>query len=170
LRHALTTIVTMAATAVAGVAAAGGLPAPVDLWNGAQAGMSVDAVYALFSGAQPATGQSLENGAIEALSAPATIDGRAANALFFFRDKVLDAVLVEQRDVQRGQRSQNLAEARELVTFATQRYGAPNRCADWRGVAALSCTWRDDGLAVAVSYHDFGGGSPSLSILYRAAG
>jgi hypothetical protein len=163
------TAVALTASATVASAAAGSPAVGIDLWKGARVGMSVDQVYALFDSAQPETGQSLANGAVEALSLQATIAGQPADALFFFRDKALDAVLIEQRNVRRDQRPHNLAEARELVSFATLRYGAPGRCADWRQVAALSCTWRVGGLSVGVSYLDFGGGSPRLSIIYRAS-
>ncbi len=152
------------------VAGSGAASAPaVVLWNGAAAGMTVDQVYALFAGAKPQTGQVLEDGALEALGVDATVGGAPADALFFFRGKALDAVLVERRDMRRDQRAQNLDEAARLVKAATAQYGAPSRCVDRRGVAAIDCAWTSNGLKVAVAYHDFGGGSPALSILYRAA-
>jgi len=153
-------------------ASVGAAPPPptVVLWNGAAAGMSIDQVYALFPASKPATGQTLEDGALQALSLDATIDGAPADALFFFRRKALEAVLVERRIVQRDQRPQNLAEAARLVSAASAQYGRPSRCIEQRNVAAVDCAWRVGGLQVAIAYHDFGGGSPALSILYRPAG
>jgi len=168
LRSALSGLALAALAASAGAASAP--PAPVVLWNGAAAGMSVDQVYALFPASQAATGQALEDGALEALSLDATIDGAPAIALFFFRGKTLDAVLVERRAMQRDQRMQNLAEAARLVSAASAQYGRPSRCTRRRDIAAVDCAWRDGDLQVAVAYHDFGGGSPALSILHRAAG
>jgi hypothetical protein len=153
---------------IGGHGVAVGAPAVV-LWNGAAAGMSVDQVYALFGAAKPETGQVLEDGAMEALSVGATVGGAPADALFFFRGKALDAVLVERSGMRRDQRAQNLAEAARLVNAATTQYGRPNRCVERRDVAAIDCAWIADGLKVAVGYHDFGGGSPALGILYRAA-
>ena len=159
--------------AVAAVAASAGVasspPPPVVLWNGAAAGMSVDQVFALFPTAKPMTGQALEDGALEALNLDATVDGAPADAVFFFRGKALDAVLVERRDLQRDRRAQNLAEAARLVSAATAQYGPPGRCIERQNMAAVDCAWRAGGLKVAVAYHDFGGGSPALSILYSAA-
>jgi hypothetical protein len=156
------------AALIGGHGAAASAPG-VDLWNGAAAGMNVDQVYALFGAAKPETGQMLEDGAAEALSVGASVGGAPADALFFFRGKVLDAVLVERRGLRREQREQNLAEAARLVTAATTQYGRPNRCIERRDVAAIDCAWVASGLKVAVAYHDFGGGSPALAILYRAA-
>jgi hypothetical protein len=167
LRSALIGLAVAALAAAPGVANA---PPPlVVLWNGAAAGMSVDQVYALFPGSTPAAGQTLEDGALEALSLDATIDGAPADVLFFFRGKTLDAVVVERRNVQRDRRAQNLAEAARLVSAATAQYGRPSRCIQRRDIAAVDCAWRARGLNIAVAYHDFGGGSPALSILYRAA-
>jgi hypothetical protein len=159
------------ATAALAVSAGGaGPPAPVVLWNGAAAGMSVDQVFALFPTAKPATGQTLEDGALEALNLDATIDGAPADAVFFFKGRALDAVLVERRDLQRDRRRQNLAEAARLVGAASAQYGRPSRCIERRDIATVDCAWRGGGLRVAVAYHDFGGGSPALSILYRGSG
>jgi hypothetical protein len=155
----------MAAFAVS-ASAAGPPQTPVVLWNGAAAGMSVDQVFALFPAAKPTTGQTLEDGALEALSLDATVDGAPADAVFFFRGKALDAVLVERRNLQRD-RQQNLAEATRLVSAATAQYGRPSRCIERRDIATVDCAWRGGDLKVAVAYHDFGGGSPALSILYR---
>jgi hypothetical protein len=155
----------MAAFAVS-ASAAGPPQTPVVLWNGAAVGMSVDQVFALFPTAKPTTGQTLEDGALEALSLDATVDGAPADAVFFFRGKALDAVLVERRNLQRDRR-QNLAEATRLVSAATAQYGRPSRCIERRDIATVDCAWRGGDLKVAVAYHDFGGGSPALSILYR---
>ena len=154
---------------VALLAATQARAAPVVLWNGAASGMSIDQVYALFPASQPATGQTLEDGAVEALSLPALIDGMPADALFFFRGRDLDAVVVRQEALDRSERSRNLAEAARLVQLASSQYGRPSRCAQRRNIAAVSCRWLAGGLDVGLSYHDFGGGSPALSILYRAA-
>jgi hypothetical protein len=163
-------LIALAMAALAVSASAAGPPqAPVVLWNGAAAGMSVDQVFALFPAAKPTTGQTLEDGALEALSLDATVDGAPADAVFFFRGKALDAVLVERRNLQRD-RQQNLAEATRLVSAATAQYGRPSRCIERRDIATVDCAWRGGDLKVAVAYHDFGGGSPALSILYRGGG
>ena len=145
------------------------LPTGPNLWNGARAGASIDQVAAAVPQAKPATGQVLEDGSRSGLSAPAELAGAPADAIFFFRGKALSAVLVERSALQAGHGAENLAEARRVVGLATSQYGPPHRCADRAELAALTCIWTTGPVRVAVSYHDFGGGSPGLSILYRAA-
>lgn len=154
-------LLTMGAAAVA--------PSGPDLWNGALAGASIDQVAAAVPQARPATGQGLENGSQSGLSAPAELAGAPAEALFFFRGKSLSAVMVEARPAPSGQGQENLAEARRIVGLATRQYGPPHRCVERRELAALNCIWTTGPIRVAVSYHDFGGGSPALSVLYRPA-
>jgi hypothetical protein len=144
-------------------------PTGPNLWNGARAGASIDQVAAAVPEAKPATGQVLEDGSRSGLSAPAELAGAPAEAIFFFRAKALSAVLVERSALQAGHGAENLAEARRVVGLATSQYGPPHRCADRAELAALTCVWTTGPVRVAVSYHDFGGGSPGLSILYRAA-
>ncbi len=142
---------------------------PVILWNGAAAGMSIDQVYALFPKSKPATGETLADGAVEALSLPALMDGAPADALFFFRGRDLDAVVVRQETLEPGQPARNLAETARLIAMANSQYGPPSRCTQRPDIAAVSCRWRSGDLEVGLGYHDFGGGSPALSILYTAA-
>ncbi|HZC17352.1 MAG TPA: hypothetical protein VE309_11375 [Caulobacteraceae bacterium] len=159
-------------SAVAGLltmGAAAAAPSGPDLWNGALAGASIDQVAAATPQAKPATGQVLEDGSQSGLSAPAQLAGSPAEAIFFFQVKSLSAVLVESRAMKSGRGPENLAEARRIVGLATSQYGPPQRCIDRAELAALNCTWTTGSIKVAVSYHDFGGGSPALSVLYSPA-
>lgn len=149
--------------------AAAAAPTGPDLWNGAQAGATIDQVAAATPQAMPATGQILEDGSQSGLSAPAQLAGAPAEAIFFFRFKGLSAVMIESRALKPGRGPENLAEARRIVQLATNQYGAPRRCVDRPQLAALNCSWRAGSIKVAVSYHDFGGGSPALSVLYSPA-
>ena len=63
----------------------------------------------------------------------------------------------------------NLADVQRLIAAATAQYGRPGRCVERPRIAAASCTWTIAGLRVAVGYHDFGGASLGLSVVYRAA-
>ncbi|HEX4197779.1 MAG TPA: hypothetical protein VHZ26_10085 [Caulobacteraceae bacterium] len=151
------------------IGAAPPAPSGPDLWNGAKAGATIDQVAAVAPQAKPAIGQTLEDGSQSGLTAPAELAGSPAEAFFFFRFKGLSAVLVESRALKSGRGPENLAEARRIVQLATSQYGAPRRCVDRAQLAALNCTWTSGGIKVAVSYHDFGGGSPALSVLYSPA-
>jgi hypothetical protein len=158
---AIAALMTMGATAAA--------PAGPDLWNGATAGMNIDQVAAAVPQAKPGAGQVLEDGSQSGLSAPAELAGAPADAIFFFRLKSLSAVLVEKHAMPSGHGAENLAEARRIVALATGQYGAPKSCVDRPELASLDCVWLSGPIKVAISYHDTGGGSPALSVLYRAA-
>jgi len=157
---AVAALMTMGATTIA--------PAGPNLWNGATAGMTIDQVAAAVPQAKPATGQVLEDGSQSGLSAPAELAGAPADAVFFFRLKSLSAVLIEKHAMPSGHGPANLAEARRIVALATGQYGAPKSCVDRPELTSLDCVWLSGAIKVAVSYHDIGGGSPSLSVLYRA--
>ena len=144
-------------------------PSRPNLWNGAEAGMTIDRVAAQVPRATPATGQVLEDGSQSGLSAPAELAGAPAEAIFFFRGKGLSAVMVESHAMQSGRGPENLAEARRIVALAASQYGQARKCIERRELAALNCVWTAGSIKVAVSYHDFGGGSPALSVLYRPA-
>jgi hypothetical protein len=139
------------------------------LWGGAQAGASIDQVAAAIPQAKPQTGQVLEDGSMSGLAAAATLAGSPAQAIFFFRGKLLSAVMVERQGLAAGQGRDNLAEARRIVDLAKGQYGAPHRCIDRPELAALNCVWTTGPVRIAISYHDLGGGSPGLSIVYRPA-
>jgi hypothetical protein len=160
------------AAGIAGFLTLGAAPAAPtgpDLWNGAMAGATIDQVAAALPQAKPATGQVLEDGSQSGLSAAAQLAGSPAQALFFFRFKGLSAVMIESQAMKPGHGPENLAEARRIVQLATSQYGAPRRCVDRAALAALNCNWTTGQIKVAVSYHDFGGGSPALSVLYSPA-
>jgi hypothetical protein len=158
---AIAALMTIGATAAA--------PAGPSLWNGVAAGMTIDQVAAAVPQAKPSTGQVLEDRSQSGLSAPAELGGAPADAVFFFRLKSLSAVLIEKRAMPSGRGPGNLVEARRIVALATSQYGAPKSCVDRPELASLNCVWLSGGIKVAVSYHDIGGGSPALSVLYRAA-
>ena len=157
------------AAALLTMGAAPAVPSGPDLWNGAKAGMTIDQVDALAPQATPATAQRLEDGSQSGLSAPAELAGAPAEAIFFFRYKGLSAVLVESQAMRSGHGPENLAEAKRIVALATSQYGPPQHCITRSELAALNCVWTAGSIKVAVSYHDFGGGSPALSVLYRLA-
>lgn len=159
LASALAALLTMGATAAA--------PTGPELWNGVRAGASIDEVAAAAPQAEPSTGQMLEDGSQSGLSAPAKLAGGLAQAVFFFQGKHLSAVLVESCAMTSGQGAANLAEARRIIELARDQYGPPRRCVDRPELAALNCVWASGEIRVSVSYHDFGGGSPALSVLYR---
>jgi hypothetical protein len=140
-----------------------------ELWGGVVAGMTIDQVATRLPQAKPSTGQLLEDLSQSALSVPAQLDGAPADAYLFFRGNGLSAVLVERHDLSSGRRAENLAEARRIVTAATSQYGPPKRCVERRELAALGCTWTAGALKVSLAYHDVGGGSPALSVLYSVA-
>ena len=158
---AIAGLLTMGAAAVA--------PTGPILWGGASTGASIDQVAAAIPQAKPANGQVLEDGSQSGLSAPAQLAGAPADAVFFFRGKGLSAVMIESRAVVAGHGPENLAAARRIVALASSQYGPPRRCAERRELAALDCAWLAGPVRVAVAYHDFGGGSPALSVLYRPA-
>jgi hypothetical protein len=160
---------TFAASLLAPAAHAARTPDGVDLWHGATLGMDIDQVQARFPESRAWSGQSLENGALAALILPAQLAGAPADAIFFFRGRALASVIVERRDLPRGDRAQNLAEARRLVAQATQAYGRPRNCSDRGDIAVVDCVWFPGDLRVAVGYHDFGGGAPMLGLSYGPA-
>ena len=159
----------VAAALAAAAPALAGSPPAAELWNGAAAGMNIDQVFALFPRAEPVTGQTLEDRSVQALALPAKIADTPARALFFFHFRSLDAVVVERQGLRRGEQRRNLAEADRLIALADREYGQPVRCTKRPDIAAVSCLWRANGLEVGLSYHDAGGGSPALSVAYRAA-
>jgi hypothetical protein len=158
---AVAALMTMGATAAP--------PAGPNLWNGATAGMNIDQVAAAVPQAKASTGQVLEDGSQSGLSAPAELAGAPADAVFFFRLKSLSAVLIEKHAMPSGHGPGNLVEARRIVALATSQYGAPKSCVDRPELTSLDCVWLSGAIKVAVSYHDIGGGSPALSVLYRVA-
>ncbi len=162
-------VIAIGAVALLIMGAAAPAPSGPDLWNGAAAGMTIDQVAVAVPRAKPATGQLLEDGSQSGLSAPTQLPGGPADAVFFFRGKGLSAVLVERRAMRPGHGSESLAEARRLVAAAAGQYGGPGRCVDRSQIAALACAWTPGAIKVTISYHDFGGGSPALSVLYRPA-
>jgi len=157
----------LAALAI-GAAAATPAPTPagVDLWNGATLGMNIDTVQALFPASKVWTGQSIENGALAALRAPARLGDAPAQAVFFFHGRSLAAVIVERDQLAASDRAGNLAEARALAAAATRQYGAPAHCTDRPSLAVFDCVWFSGGVRIALGYHDVGGGSPALSVAY----
>jgi hypothetical protein len=160
------------ASAIAGLStmsATAAVPSGPALWGGAQAGATIDQVAAAIPQAKPQTGLVLEDGSQSGLAAPAELAGSPAEAVFFFRGKALSAVLVENRALASGHGPENLAEARRVLDLAKSQYGAPLRCVDRPELAALNCVWTTGPVRIAISYHDFGGGSPGLSIIYRPA-
>jgi hypothetical protein len=167
LRHAVIAPVVVAGLLTMGATAA--VPTGPILWSGVQAGSTIDQVAAAVPQAKPKTGQGLEDGSLAGLAAPAELAGSPAQAVFFFRGKTLSAVMVESQALSAGHGPQNLAEARRIVGLAKSQYGAPHRCLDRPELAALNCVWTTGPVRIAISYHDFGGGSPGLSIIYRAA-
>jgi hypothetical protein len=154
----------LAALLAAGAASAD--PKDLDLWNGATAGMTIDQAVAQFPHPTPSTGQTLEDGSQSGLSNAAQLGGTPADAIFFFRGNGLTAVVVESHAVRSGQSAENLAEVRRIIDAATSQYGRPKRCIERLQLAALTCTWTVDALAITVAYHDVGGGSPVLSARY----
>jgi hypothetical protein len=165
--HALRlAVIAAAAAGLLTLAAAAPIPSGPELWNGVKAGATIDQVNDATPQAKPVTTQMLEDGSQSGLSAPALLAGSPAEALFFFRFKGLSAVLVESKALKAGHGPENLAEARRIVALATSQYGAPGRCVDRAQLAALNCTWTTSAIKVVVSYHDFGGGSPALTVLY----
>jgi hypothetical protein len=157
------------AAALLTMGAAAAVPSGPELWNGAQAGMTIDQVDAVVAQASPANGQTLEDGSQQGLSAPAKLAGAPADAIFFFRNKGLSAILVESRAMRSGHGPENLAEAKSIVALATSQYGSPRSCIVRSELAALNCIWWAGPIQVAIIYRDFGGGSPALSVLYRPA-
>jgi hypothetical protein len=160
------------ASAVAGLSTMGATAAAPSgplLWGGAQAGATIDQVAAAIPQAKPQTGLVLEDGSQSGLAAAATLAGAPAEALFYFRGKALSAVVVENRALAPGHSRENMAAARRILGLAKSQYGAPHRCIDRPELAALNCIWTTGPVRIAISYHDFGGGSPVLSIIYRPA-
>ncbi len=155
------------ATLLAGAAAAAA-PAGVELWHGAAAGMNIDQVVAAVPQSVPFTGQSMENGGVAALAAPAELGGAQADAIFFFHARTLSAVLVESRRIDGG-RPAYLAKTAALEAAMTGAYGPPFRCLKRPEIAATACEWRAPGLKIALSYRDVGGGAPLLQVLYAPA-
>ena len=145
------------------------VPSGPMLWGGARAGATIDQVAAAIPQVKPLTGQWLEDGSQAGLSAPAQLAGSAAQAVFFFRAKGLSAVMVESHPLVAGHGAENLAQARRIIDMAKSQYGPPKSCVERVELAAVNCVWTTDQIRIALGYHDVGGGSPSLSVLYRAA-
>lgn len=162
-------LIARAAAVALAAGAASAQTATPDLWNGAEAGMSIDRVATLFPQANPETGQTREDGSQAGLSIPAQLAGSPAEAVFFFHNRNLSAVIVESQSVQPDRSRENLAETRRIIALATSQYGRPRRCIDRPELAALTCDWVVGGMKVAVSYRDVAGRDPGLSVLYGLA-
>ena len=164
MRFAAALLASLLASGVAAAAAPAPPPPGPELWRGALAGMNIDEVVAAVPSAVPFTGQTMDNGALAGLAAPAELDGSPADAVFFFRGRLLAAVLVESRRL--PARPDYLAKAAALEAQMTSVYGQPLRCVKRPEIAADNCEWRYGALKVAVSYRDVGGGAPLLQVLY----
>lgn len=121
-------------------------PAPVELWQGAVTGMTVDEVAAKFPEAKRGRGDVLGNGLMERLRiAPYPLDGLTYHVKFFFDAKHLRSVLVSLETRDRDVKETTAAcDARKAAL--DRQYGEPTSSrANVEGEMELnrSITWAD---------------------------
>jgi hypothetical protein len=165
------------ATAVAAAPPPPPPPPPVELWHGAIAGMSPAQVQALFPGGR-APGPALvptsvpdmvEGGAYAGYLADQEVFGYPAVATFYYQGGHLLQVIVNVQNLELHHTRDNVDIARAIETGLSSYYGPPKVCADTdkKGLARLDCRWTVRSLQVGLSYVDYGGMSPALTIAAR---
>ncbi|MGC1303826.1 MAG: hypothetical protein WA840_15780 [Caulobacteraceae bacterium] len=153
-------------------------PPPIELWHGAISGMSPAQVQALFpKGRQPqlAVGyppvpNMVEGGGGAGYAVDEDIFGHSAVATYYFQAGRLLEVIVDVKNMGLRRTRDNVDVARQIEGGLTNYYGPPKVCADTdkRGLARLDCRWTVRSLQVGMSYVDYGGLSPSLTIAARS--
>jgi hypothetical protein len=154
-------------------------PPPPELWHGARAGMTPAQVAALFPQGRGPTPSPVKTAfpspdLVEGPAGPGwvvneEVYGHPAVATYYFATGHLLSVVVEVQNLQLRHTRDNVDIAREVETGLTSYYGAPKVCADTGkgGLARLDCRWVTDKIQVGLSYVDYGGLSPSLTVATR---
>lgn len=95
--------------------------------------------------------------------------GHPSVATYYFAGGRLLSVLVDVQNMQLRHTRDNVEIARDVENGLTDYYGAPKVCADTGkgGLARLDCRWVVRGVQVGLSYVDYGGLSPSLTVAAR---
>jgi hypothetical protein len=154
-------------------------PPPPELWHGARAGMTPAQVAALFPkghGPLPPPIKTafpspnlVEGPAGAGWVVEETVYGYPAVATYYFAAGRLLSVLVDVQNLQLNHTRDNVEVARAVEAGLTDYYGAPKVCADTGkgGLARLDCRWVVRNLQVGLSYVDYGGLNPSLTVATR---
>ena len=143
----------------------------LSLWRGAQVGMSMAQVRALFPAAVSAPKTGGGSGADrEGLRLPnVDLGGSQATARLFFRDDELISVEVTLNRVASGHTEANERLAASIARNLTQQYGSSYDCGDqnfWQ-VSTFRCKWIDGRLSIQLWYMDVAGQAPTLYVSYR---
>jgi len=148
----------------------------IELWRGAALGMTLDQVKTLFANGHfpyalgGAKYPPAEDDGTDALwQTSDQVYGRAGIATFFFRGGRLASVTVKLSDIKPHATIGNMGDARALETAFSGYYGKPKLCFDStaRGLDQVNCRWEGHGLRIGLSYEDFGGASPYMTIAIR---
>jgi hypothetical protein len=151
---------------------------PPELWHGARAGMTPAEVKALFPQARapiainpgpPPIANMVDGGGGAGLAVDEVVFGHPAVATYYFAGGHLLSVIVEVQNMQLRHTRDNVDVAREVQVGLADYYGPPKVCVDTdkRGLARLDCRWVVRGAQVGLSYVDYGGLNPSLSVAAR---
>lgn len=154
-------------------------PPPPELWHGARAGMTAPQVAALFPKGHGFTPSPIktafpspnlvEGGGSPGWVVEEMVYGHPSVATYYFAGGRLLSVLVDVQNMQLRHTRDNVEIARDVENGLTDYYGAPKVCADTGkgGLARLDCRWVVRGVQVGLSYVDYGGLSPSLTVAAR---
>ena len=171
-------LLALAAAAVATPPSAAPPIGPPELWRGAQAGMTLTQVKALFPNGQAAayilaTRPPIAN-AVTGASAGWAVDeqvfGRPALATYYFAPSGgLLEVVVSVRNLRLRHTRDNVDTARAIRSGLLQYYGPPKVCLDTadHGLDRLDCRWVTRSVQVGLSYVDYGGLAPNLDVAVR---
>jgi hypothetical protein len=155
------------------------LPPPVELWHGARGGMTPAQVAALFPKGRGFTPSPIktafpspnlvEGGGSPGWVVEEEVYGHPAVATYYFANGHLLSVLVDVQNMQLRHTRDNVDVARDVENGLTEYYGAPKVCADTGkgGLARLDCRWVVRGVQIGLSYVDYGGLNPSLTVATR---
>jgi hypothetical protein len=148
----------------------------LELWRGAMLGMTPDQVKTLFPAGHPPTPigkagglPAQDDGAQPLWQMADQVYGRSGVATFFFRDNRLVSLTVDLNAVKPHATIGNMEDARALETAFSGYYGKPKLCFDRTagGLDQVDCRWQGHGLRIGLSYQDFGGASPYMSVAIR---
>ena len=154
-------------------------PPPPELWHGARAGMTPAQVAALFPKGRGPTApvikdpfpspNMVEGGGGAGWVVDDVIYGHPAVATYYFAAGRLLSVVVDVQNLQLRHTRDNVDVARDVEAGLTNFYGAPKVCADTGkgGLARLDCRWVVRNVQVGLSYVDYGGLNPSLTVATR---
>lgn len=163
------------------LAAATALPPlpPPELWHGARAGMTPAQVVALFPHGRapapttlgfPPVANAVEGGGAAGYAVDEEVFGHPAVATYYFQAGGLLETIVEVQNLRLRHTRDNVEIARDVQAGLTNFYGPPKVCADTdkRGLARLDCRWVTSSVQIGLSYVDYGGLGPALTVAVRS--